>query len=53
MQLFDDSSPYSRPFDGLDTRFRQMSFYKKHFNLIVSIMHVRVKIIGSVNMLHK
>ena len=34
-QLFDESSAYCRPFDGLDTRYRQLSFFKEHFNLVV------------------
>ena len=35
--LFADSSPYCRPFDGLDTYFRQLSFYRRHFILVVSV----------------
>lgn len=35
-ELFNSSSPYCKPFDGLDTHYRQMCFYKKHFDLIVS-----------------
>ena len=35
-EIFAPTSPYCNPFDGLDTYHRQLSFYRKHFNFVVS-----------------
>lgn len=35
-ELFNPSSRYCQPFDGLNTTYLQMSFYRKHFKLVVS-----------------
>ena len=35
-ELFAPSSPYCRPFDGLDTYHRQLAFYKSHLKFVVS-----------------
>ena len=34
--LLDSSTPLCRPFDGLDTYYRQVAFMKKHLKLVVS-----------------
>ena len=34
--IFDESFCYSRPFKGLETAYLQLSFYKDHFQMIVS-----------------
>lgn len=33
--LLDSSTPLCRPFDGLDTYYRQVAFMKKHLKLVV------------------
>ena len=33
--LFCSSSPYCRPFDGIDTYYRQVAYYKEHLNFVV------------------
>lgn len=34
-ELFTSPSPFCQPFAGLDTTYRQVAFYTKHFNLVV------------------
>ena len=36
-ELFNHSSIYCRPFNGLDSTYLQFSFYKDHFGLIVCL----------------
>ena len=36
-QLFSPQSLYARPFDGLDTYYRQVEFFKTHFKLVVRL----------------
>ena len=36
-ELFSEESPYCNPFKGLDTHYKQLSFYKKSLNLLVQI----------------
>lgn len=50
IDLFDSSSPFCRPFDGLDTYFHQMSFYRDHFKLIVSMICFKAWYVSSVCM---
>ena len=33
--LFSLTSPYCRPFDGIDTYHRQLAYYKEHLNFVV------------------
>lgn len=35
-ELFESTSCYCQPFEGLTTYYRQVAFYKEHFNLVVS-----------------
>ena len=48
-ELFAPSSSFCRPFDGLDTYYRQLSFFKEHLNFVVvrrhskPIMHFVIK----------
>lgn len=37
-ELFSQSSPFCRPFDGLDTYHRQLAFYKSHLNFVVRLL---------------
>ncbi len=34
--LFENEGPFGRPFLGLETQHQQLSFYKQHFNFVVS-----------------
>ena len=34
--LFSDCGTYAHPFQGLETQYQQLKFYRQHFNLIVS-----------------
>lgn len=33
--LFDEGSPYMHPFSEVNSLYKQLVFYRKHFNLIV------------------
>lgn len=35
-ELFHGDSPYHKPFNKLNTQYLQMSYYKSHFNFVVS-----------------
>lgn len=35
-ELFQEGSPYCQPFSQLETQHRQLSFYRSHFNYVVS-----------------
>ena len=47
---FDSEGSFGRPFLGLETQHQQLSFYKKHFNFVVS--HSSVSILA-VNLLNR
>ena len=41
-EVFDSEGSFGRPFLGLETQHQQLSFYKKHFNFVVSHSSVAV-----------
>ena len=42
-RLFDSTSFYMHPFQGLETKHLQLKFYKEHFNLLVRVIVLRSK----------
>lgn len=41
-KLFDDKSPFCKPFHNLETNYLQLAYYRSHFGFVVSFSNILV-----------